>query len=287
MGVFDRWDLETLVCGVKGHVTPASEVAALGPEDAGLGLDVDPTWRLSRCLRCDAWIATLPPEHPRRKRLPPLADLPVPRRGRQLRDAVILRLIAIERGVHSVIFAVIAVLGFVVWIDLASIQSGVRRFLDALTRSEAATGRATNRSILFREGNKVLHLRHGTLEVLIITAAIYALVEGTEAVGLWMEKRWAEYLTALATAGFLPFEIYELTKRITLLRIAALIVNVLVLVYLVWAKHLFGIGRLSDRGAETVDPNVLFSRPGKPELGVPTGGGANRGDTVTAPSQAT
>ena len=37
--------------------------------------------------------------------------------------------------------------------------------------------------------------------VLAVTAVIYAVVEGVEAVGLWRERRWAEYLTAIATAG--------------------------------------------------------------------------------------
>ena len=68
------------------------------------------------------------------------------------------------------------------------------------------------------------------------------MVEGTEAVGLWYEQRWAEYLTALATAGFLPFEVHELTNRVSVLRVSALVINLAVLVYLVWRKHLFGIG---------------------------------------------
>jgi len=186
-----------------------------------------------------------------------------------------------------VIFSVIAVLGLVVWLDLASIQGGVRRFLDALTRNEAATGRATNRSFLVREGNRILHLRTGTLKVLILTAVIYAIVEGVESVGLWKQRRWAEYLTAVATAGFLPFEIYELTKRITVLRVVALVVNLVILVYLVWAKRLFGIGRPPDQEDQQVDPTVLFSRPGILELNSATGGGGNGSDTVTAQSQAT
>src|SRR3954466_8856668 len=34
--------------------------------------------------------------------------------------------------------------------------------------------------------------------------AAYALVEGVEAVGLWFQRRWAEYLTFLVTASLLP-----------------------------------------------------------------------------------
>ncbi len=70
---------------------------------------------------------------------------------------------------------------------------------------------------------------------------IYAVVEGVEAVGLWRERRWAEYLTAAATVGFLPFEIIELSKRVTAFRIGALALNLAVLAWLVWNKRLFGI----------------------------------------------
>ena len=65
--------------------------------------------------------------------------------------------------------------------------------------------------------------RHDTIRLLLVVAVAYAVVEGTEAVGLWFEKRWAEYLTVLATAGFLPLELHELTVRVTVLRVLALI----------------------------------------------------------------
>ena len=246
--MFDRLNHETWVCSVKGHVTPAATVAQLGPEDAGLGIDVHPRWRISRCLRCDVWVGGPPPDPAERERLPPHQELDLPRRGKELRQAIILRLISIERGIHSVIFALIAVLGIVVRSHLTGIQSSVQRFLTTLAQNETQTGRTTNHGILTREGTKVLHLRTGTLEVLILTAAAYAIVEGVEAVGLWYEKRWAEYLTAVATAGLLPLEIIELTKRVTALKVGALIVNVAVLVYLVYAKRLFGIRRHAGGG---------------------------------------
>ena len=55
--------------------------------------------------------------------------------------------------------------------------------------------------------------------MLLALALAYAIVEWAEAVGLWLEKRWAEYLTVLATTGFLPLEVHELVKRVTALRI--------------------------------------------------------------------
>jgi uncharacterized membrane protein (DUF2068 family) len=99
---------------------------------------------------------------------------------------------------------------------------------------------------------RVSHLtRHGLL-IVFFTATAYAVVEGVEAVGLWRQRRWAEYLTALATAGFLPLEIHELVRKVTPTRIVALVVNLAVLVYLVYAKRLFGV-----RGGHVVDEATM------------------------------
>jgi hypothetical protein len=45
----------------------------------------------------------------------------------------------------------------------------------------------------------------------------------------------------VATSVFLPLEVYELTERITWLRVSALIVNLAAVAYLVYTKHLFGV----------------------------------------------
>jgi len=56
------------------------------------------------------------------------------------------------------------------------------------------------------------------------------LVEGT---GLFFEKRWAEYLTIVATVSFIPVEIYELLKAPSLLKWAALVINAAIAAFLV------------------------------------------------------
>ena len=45
--------------------------------------------------------------------------------------------------------------------------------------------------------------------------AAYSVLEGVEAVGLWLGKRWAEYLTFVSTIVLVPYEIHELTKSVT------------------------------------------------------------------------
>ena len=46
-----------------------------------------------------------------------------------------------------------------------------------------------------------------------VGAILYGALEVTEAVGLIMRRRWAEYLVLLATVAFLPLEIDEMVRK--------------------------------------------------------------------------
>ena len=61
----------------------------------------------------------------------------------------------------------------------------------------------------------------------------YSALMLTEGVGLSLQKRWAEYFSIIATSAFLPLEIYELVRRVTLEKIGILIVNIAIIVYLI------------------------------------------------------
>ncbi|HSS94064.1 MAG TPA: DUF2127 domain-containing protein, partial [Candidatus Dormibacteraeota bacterium] len=74
---------------------------------------------------------------------------------------------------------------------------------------------------------------------LAIGAIAYALLEGTEGVGLAMRRRWAEYLTVLATGVLIPYEAYEVVHHATLFKVGALLFNVAVVGYLAYRKRLF------------------------------------------------
>jgi uncharacterized membrane protein (DUF2068 family) len=67
-----------------------------------------------------------------------------------------------------------------------------------------------------------------------VVAFCYAAVGVLEAIGLYLEKTWGEFLTLIITASFLPFEVHELMRRLTWLRVGLLAANILVLLYLVW-----------------------------------------------------
>jgi len=61
---------------------------------------------------------------------------------------------------------------------------------------------------------------------------IYAGLDLIEGIGLYLEKAWAEYLTLAITASFLPWEIFEVLRKVTWIRSGLLAVNALVVFYL-------------------------------------------------------
>jgi len=69
---------------------------------------------------------------------------------------------------------------------------------------------------------------------------LYAAVDLVEGTGLYLEKVWAEFVTLAITASFLPWEIYEVHRRLTWPRVSLLAINALVLLYLaklIWDRQ--------------------------------------------------
>jgi len=81
--------------------------------------------------------------------------------------------------------------------------------------------------------NKASLLDDHMLRRISVFMFCYAAIGLLEGIGLLYERVWAEYLTALITASFLPFEIMELMHRVTWFRVGLLVVNLAVLAYLV------------------------------------------------------
>jgi uncharacterized membrane protein (DUF2068 family) len=76
-------------------------------------------------------------------------------------------------------------------------------------------------------------LRRHEVRVFGVGALGYGVLELVEGVGLWLEQRWAEWLTVVATSLLIPLEVYELVRRPTMLKAVGIAVNVLIVIYLI------------------------------------------------------
>jgi uncharacterized membrane protein (DUF2068 family) len=223
------WDLR--VCARRGHETYQPDEPTL---QARLHVPT-PSGESWRCLRCGLFVIGDP------RRSGPADEAPILLRGRALRDAFILRLLAVERGVRGV--AVIAAAVAVFWFrnSQATLSRHFEHNLVHWQKVASDFNYDLNDSGLVSTIRHFLKLGSTTLIWIGIGLAAYGAVELAECIGLWMLRRWAEYLAVVATSAGLPLEIYELVKGATLTKIVVFLVNVGFVVYILLSKRLFGV----------------------------------------------
>jgi len=246
-----------------GHVAPAADVATLTAADADLGADLDDGTRIVRCLRCDVWLRlpTPAPAECAHATLPPLDPAALPLRGQALRDLIVVRAIALERSVHVVLFTSVALVALVVQLKLPVVLNAATDALDGLRQAVANSSRGGSHRFLERELSDLADLRPGALWVLIGVSLAYATLEAVEAVFLWRGRRWAEYLTVVATAGLLPLELWELAKGVSVLKVVTLALNLAILAWLVWHKRLFGLRGGAAAAEHPTDWDAVLATP--------------------------
>jgi uncharacterized membrane protein (DUF2068 family) len=228
---------ELLTCAWKGHVLVGDDAATVTADDVVVVRETDGL-RWHRCLRCDAWVPKELPSHPTEASVPGRDEITLPERGPMLRDRYVLRLIAVERGVHVLIYGALAVLFFIFSRHHTAFQQDYKQLMNDLSGGDPASIHL--RGVLGHLKNLFKYTPTHLYELGIVLA-VYAALEGTEMVGLWLAKRWAEYLTLISTTLFIPFELYEISEGVSAFKVIILVINVAIVIYLLVAKRLFGI----------------------------------------------
>ncbi|MFN2592243.1 MAG: DUF2127 domain-containing protein [Candidatus Dormibacteria bacterium] len=156
--------------------------------------------------------------------------------GRRIEVTPAIRLITVERFVKGAVLLV----GGLALLVVSNHGDTVPRIAgDLQNELNLSPGRGVLRQVyattIIRFGNySRLHE-----DAVAAGAMLYGALEVFEGVGLLLRRRWAEYLVLVATAAFLPLEIGELLHSATPLKAAALILNIVIILYLVWRKRLF------------------------------------------------
>src|ERR1700761_3148046 len=221
----NRWELVT--CALAGHITYAPDEQALADRLSGT-TGLGEVWR---CLRCGEFTIGAPQGRG------PAEDAPMTMRGKALRQAIIIRVLAVERLVRAVVIGLAA---YAVW-KFRGARGSIQDTLDRDLPIFRAAGFKVDQMTLVHELEKALAAKPSTLALLTLALTGYALVEVIEAVGLWLVKRWGEYFAVIATSVFLPLEIHDLAKGITMTRLVTFSINVAAVVYLLISKRLFGL----------------------------------------------
>jgi len=149
---------------------------------------------------------------------------------RQQPSQAFLRFIIAEKAFLGVLFILLSV-GVLSLIDRDLVMIG-RRIIAYLNLD-------TDNAYITLALQKLGLVNNKVIVGISIGGFAYALLNLLEAYGLHRRLRWAEWLTVIATGALIPFEIYEVAHRFTLVRVGALILNLAIVVYLVKHKELF------------------------------------------------
>ncbi len=228
---------ELLTCAWSGHVLVGTDAATVTPDDALVVYEDGPV-RWHRCLRCDGWQQKARPEHPARERVEQRDEIELPLRGAALRDRYVLRLIATDRAIHVVVLIGLSIALFTFAAHDQALHHDYQNIMNDLAGGTPGASQA--RGLLGYLG-RAFKYSPTHLRILAFVLLAFAALEGTEMVGLWLNKRWAEYLTFIATTALVPYEVYELTNGVSAFKLIALVINLAVVIYLLLAKRLFGL----------------------------------------------
>ena len=226
-----HFDWELRSCGWHGHATYRPDEQELA-ERLSAQTVAGPAWR---CLRCGSFVAGEP------RGSGPADEAPVVLRGTALRDALILRLLAAERAIRGVLLVLLAYGVYRFNGSRSSLRQVFDTYLPLLRPVADRLGFDLESAGPVRLIEKALSAQHSTLLMVSAGVLAYGVLELVEAVGLWLMRRWGEYVAVVGTGIFIPLEVYEILETVTWVRVFALALNVFAVVYLLWTKRLFGI----------------------------------------------
>jgi uncharacterized membrane protein (DUF2068 family) len=235
-------------CGLRGHITYRPDESEYADRLRAATVAGD-AWR---CLRCGTYVAEAPAGSG------PAELAPTPTRGRALRQLIILRLLAVLRAVEGTAWLAVGITAWFVSDRVPEFLAALKQAVPALEPVTRTIGWDIDRSWLARMVDRWAEVSPDTIILLGTVLAALGAVKWAEAVGLWMGKRWGEYLAAVATAAFIPVEVFELVEHISAFKIVLLLINVAAVVWLVVAKRLFGVrGGLAAEHAENEEVSLL------------------------------
>jgi uncharacterized membrane protein (DUF2068 family) len=251
-----KFDWELRSCGLHGHVTYRPDE----PELADRLQVATPEGAAWRCLRCGTFVVGEPHGGG------PADHAPTVLRGPALRDAFILRFLAVERLVRGLLLAALAYGIYRFDGSRTSLQQVFESYLPLLKPLADRLGIDLQQAGPVRLIERALHTSQQTLVWVTIGVAAYAALELLEGVGLWLMRRWGEYVAVVGTGIFVPLEVYEIVERFTWFRLGALVLNVFLVLYILWTKRLFGI-RGGREAFEAARENVSLIEVQRAALG--------------------
>jgi uncharacterized membrane protein (DUF2068 family) len=186
-----------------------------------------------KCLRCDTYVVGSPTF---------VGEVwPEVIRGKAFRELFIIRLFAVER----ILRAKILLIASIALLKYHSIYKGFNEiigkhipFLKSLYNNISLQ---VDKTWLVQNLAKFSNDRLHNLNILIFLLMIFSLVSFIEAIGLWWNKRWGAYMASIVCFSSVLLIANDIVHSATLLKIVAILIDILLMALLIWNKRLFRV----------------------------------------------
>jgi uncharacterized membrane protein (DUF2068 family) len=234
-----KWVLRR--CGSRGHVIATIDDSLQQQLSATTGTGQ----LLRRCIRCGDLVpldnSAIALEIGSAQQPAKWGEVPLPLRGSHGRKFALLRVLSVERVIRALGLLLAAAAAF----DLAANHdialAKFQQIVAAAGPLAQQLGIDLEHFHLLTKAESALALSDNIYVYVGSGLTLYALLQLVEAFGLWRGRRWAEYLTVVATTLFVPLELYELINHPTVFKGVLLFLNLVAVGYLLWKGRLFGI----------------------------------------------
>jgi uncharacterized membrane protein (DUF2068 family) len=139
-------------------------------------------------------------------------------------DGRLLRVIAVFKFLKAALLLALSVVAF----PLPHQDLGMR--LEHWVRAmHLDPGNRYIEHVLMRASN----LSPAQIKKVGLVGLLYAGLFAVEGTGLWLKRRWGEWVTVVLTGMLVPVEVYEIVHRPTAIKVLVLLVNVGIVFYLI------------------------------------------------------
>jgi uncharacterized membrane protein (DUF2068 family) len=157
-----------------------------------------------------------------------------------------LKFISIERFLRGSLLVAVGISGLRITFNRTAFISEWQESIKLISSFSPSLVDAVTHSSIYSAILNIFQATSFKWVITFILLMLWGIIILVEAVGLWLDLIWAEYLTTISTSALLPLEIFELFAKFSFYRLAILIINLGVIIWLIYYRIMPSILRRNN-----------------------------------------
>lgn len=158
-----------------------------------------------------------------------------------------LKFISIERFLRGSLLVAVGISGLRITFSRTAFISEWQESIKLISSFSPSLVDAVTHSSIYSAILNIFQATSFKWVITFILLMLWGIIILVEAVGLWLDLIWAEYLTTISTSALLPLEIFELYSKFSFYRLAILIINLGIIIWLIYYRIIPNIKKRNNK----------------------------------------